>query len=161
MKEEKSIVGIGLLLFAWIKGGWRIFTIKELKSKPMIRKESGMISFPLETQEEKDGSMEGTLSRLIDEEVGNISEQVCIYEMVSKKFLIHKGIEIFYFYGIFGGDYRQNFSPKDDDIVYAGWWTLEELLAFTKIRVEVLPILQHFMKNGGLNNLLIKQEKIN
>ena len=155
MKADQKVIGIGFLPFTLIEGHWRIFTIKELKSKPEINKESEMISFPIETIEKRDKSEEGALLRLIDEETGITLKQIRFYEVVPGRFssVDRKGLEMIYAYGVFNGNYRQNFTPRDTDIVYAGWWTIEELLSFPKIRIEVSPILRHFIASGYLNKL--------
>lgn len=155
MIANQNVIGIGFLLLTFIEGHWRILTIKELGSKPEINKESGMISFPIETLEERDKSEEGALLRLIKEETGITLKQIQFYEMVPKRFssVDYVGLEMIYAYGVFNGDYRQNFIPRDTDIVYAGWWTIEELLSFPKRRIEVSPILQHFKASGYLNKL--------
>ncbi len=149
---------MGLLLFSKHNGDSRIFTVKELKSKPSIHKQKGMITFPLETFIPEDGDELGTMRRLCEEEIGIRFEEVCFHFINPGRFQLIPGcsdIETAYGFGIYRGNLHRNFSPKDSDIEFAGWKTVEELeRAF--VRVEVKPILAHFQSNHfqELQNLL-------
>lgn len=140
------IVGVGLLLFAKIGNIPKIFVIQELKEKPEIAKKRGMLSFPLETFKEVDGNPRITLERLVEEEIGISPLQVLICAMEEEKFHLIPGkndIVTMYGYGIFLGDPGQVFQPKDNDVIFSGWRTLDEL-ADCFVRVEVCPIIEHF-----------------
>ena len=152
-----NLVGVGFLLFALKDGQVKLFVVEELTSKPAILKEAGMVSFPLETYEERDGSHFQTVVRLIDEEMGIPREQVTIYDIFPRAFQgIHgrEDIIVFYGYGIFTGDADENFCPNDPEVSFAGWKTITDLLACHKQRVEVGPILSHFVSSGAYGTLL-------
>jgi len=147
---EKVILGVGFLLFTPERLS-RLFVVRELKDKPSISKESGMLSFPLETAEESDGGVaENTIWRLVEEEIGVDRNLVVILGVEQRRFKLIPGrddIETVYGYGLFLGNPEEHkFSPSDTDIVFAGWKTIGEMSnSFT--RVETLPILMHFVDN--------------
>ena len=146
-----NLVGVGFLLFAIKDRQLKLFTVEELTSKPVILKEAGMVSFPLETYEERDGSHLQTINRLIYEEMGIPRERVTVYGVSPNAFHgIHRreDIIVFYGHGIFTGDAEGNFCPNDPEVAFAGWKTLKELLEHPKRRVEVEPILSHFVSSG-------------
>lgn len=145
--EGKDIVGVGFLLF--LPGApLRLFTVRELEGKPEICKERGMLSFPLETVKEDDASPLATIKRLIEEEIGVDPSQVRICGVEEGRFHLIPGridITTMYGFGIFDGDPCSGFHPKDSDIVFADWLTLRELARGLNNRVEVAPILEHFV----------------
>ncbi len=148
--DRKAPKGVGFLLFFIDENGVpRLYTIKELNDKPQYSKCSGMVSFPIETFEEKDVNPQGTIRRLLREEMGILENEVIFFDIAQEVFHPIPGredIDIFYGYGLFSGNSGKIFVPGDVDIVFAGWKTLEELLA-QYIRVEVRPILEHFKNN--------------
>lgn len=150
MKINGYIFGVGFLLFSKKGNGIpRLYTVRELESKPQYHKHAGMESFPLETYEKKDGNLEGTAKRLLDEEIGITSQEVesCCLEKTRFNLIPgRKDIFIVYGYGIFTGDPEKIPGPKDKDVVFAGWATPSELLK-KYIRVETSPILCHFFEN--------------
>lgn len=154
---ESPLLGVCFLLFSTDRD-LRLFTVEEQKSKPVLFKEKGMISPPFETFEQKDIDARGTIIRLIEEEIGFLISQVEIYAIAGEKFnLIPGNNNIFTTYGVgvLNGDPNQKRHPKDNDIVFSGWKTINELL-LCKIRVETGPIICHFEKNhlpGLLNKL--------
>jgi len=144
------VTGVGFLLFHFINGSPKIFVIRELKDKPVLRKKAGMLSFPLETFKDNDHNHLGTIVRLLEEEVGIALSEVEILGVFSERFNLipgRKDIETVYGYGLFLGDPCREFIPDDDDIVFAGWMTLAEILQHP-IRVEVAPIIDHFKAQG-------------
>jgi 8-oxo-dGTP pyrophosphatase MutT (NUDIX family) len=148
------IIGVGLLLFAEIEKIPKIFVIQELKDKPEIAKEKGMFSFPLETYKKSDGDYLKTLERLLKEEVGISLSNVAICEVFEKRFRLIPGredVETVYGYGIFIGNPLCNFTPSDNDIKFEGWMSFKEILA-RRVRVEVMPILQHFLSQKTIIN---------
>ncbi len=152
----RNIVGVGLLLFWSGNGSPKMFTIKELKGKPELCKEKGMISFPLETYKEEDGSHHGTINRLLEEEVGISPKQVRVYSIISEGFNLipgRKDIQTYYGYGVFLGDPDQSFISQDNDVVFAGWKPLITLSSYP-LRVEVVPVLKHFLSRGHYEELL-------
>lgn len=147
---SELIYGIGLLLFAPFGREWRLFTIKELKDKPSISKKAGMITFPLETKELSDRHLEDTVERLVKEEIGASRKEISIIEIPKITFQPvpkREDIILSYAVGIFKGNPLQNFFPADDDIVFSGWKTLDELLTMPLIRHEVNPMITHFRQN--------------
>jgi hypothetical protein len=151
-----QIIGIGFPLFIFEGKIPKLFTIRELEDKPHYHKRAGMISFPLETFKPEDKDLNGTILRLFDEEMGISPEQIKILRLVQNEFNPipgRKDISIFYGYGTFSGDPNQKFLPKDNDIEFAGWQTIPQLLA-SFIRVEVSPILAHLMLNGLYDELI-------
>jgi len=146
---EKVIVGVGFLMFTFERVP-RLFVVKELNDKPAISKQSGMLSFPLETMREIDGgAVENTIWRLIREEIGVHESFVKILGVEQCRFKLIPGrddVVTVYGYGLFLGNPEHEFYPSDTDIVFAGWHTPEEMLhSFT--RVETAPILNHFQEN--------------
>lgn len=145
--------GVAFLLFAKVDNDLKLYAIKELTSKPAIFKEAGMISFPLETMEEEDdGVVERTLLRLIDEETGIPIKYIVIGDIIKKDLILipqRKDIIFNYAYGFFIGNPQavSIFKPKDTDIVFAGWKSVNELLKSFR-RVEVEPLMAHFEKVG-------------
>lgn len=141
------ITGVGFLLFSIIDKIPKLFVVRELKSKPEICKEAGMLSFPLETFNKKDQTTHGTILRLLHEEIGVSKKSIIICKIVPRRFKLIPGrndVETIYGYGIFLGNPNQNFNPYDDDIIFVGWMTIRELLA-QKTRVEVHPIIDDFL----------------
>ena len=155
----EQIRGFGFLLFSFVNKG--MFTVKELNGKESIKKQAGMIGPPFETVKGSE-SPEETINRLIIEEIGVPIEQVIICNILEQKFRLIPGRpEIFtsYGYGIFLGDPKQKFKPTDTDIVFAGWRNPAELRE-EFIRIETLPILDHFNKCGHRTAMMDKMEEI-
>jgi len=146
----KVIVGVGFLLFSRNSSGVpELFTIVELGSKPEYGKSSGMLTFPMETFEARDGDFRGTLGRLIREEVGASPEEIVISGIVPGFFLPipeRKYLRLVYGYGLFTGDREQVFTPEDGDVRFASWSTIE-FLQQQNVRAGVLPVLEHFVQN--------------
>ncbi len=143
-------IGVGFLLFSTDSKNSKIFVVRELKDKPEIYKRKGMLSFPLETFKKSDGGFDGTLDRLIVEEIGVPRNMVLVDRIVPENFYLIPGrsdIITVYGYGFFRGNPAAHLFPSDDDIAFAGWYTCEELLNYPLTRVETAPILQHFLKN--------------
>jgi hypothetical protein len=156
----KKIVGVGFLMFTFKNGDLpELLTIEELKDKPEYCKKAGMISFPLETVEEEDGGFQGTIIRLLKEEVGIHLGQVIICEIIPEKFQLIPGrndVDTVYAYGIFKGNTDpSNFKPRDNDIRFAGWKTIKELRSGF-VRVEVGPVLDHFITSKHYDKLISK-----
>lgn len=153
------LLGVCFLLFSF-NGEVRLFTVEEQKSKPELFKEKGMISPPFETFEEKDLDTRGTIIRLVEEEIGFLVSQIEICFVSEEKFNLipgNKNIFTTYGVGILSGDPNQQRNPKDNDIVFSGWKTINELL-LCRIRIETVPIINHFQKNylsGLLNKLSV------
>lgn len=144
---DTLVIGVGLMLFARIDGANKLFTLKELRNKPLIHKVAGMVSFPLETYEPEDAYVRNTINRMLEEEIGIARDQVKIILISDAKFRLIPGNENIistYGVGIFHGNPFQEFHPKDDDIIFDGWRTPEELLEQPLIRIEVEPMLKHF-----------------
>jgi hypothetical protein len=157
--NKNFLLGVCFLLFTTNKK-LRLFTVEEQKEKPKLFKEKGMISPPFETFESRDENAKGTIIRLIEEEIGFSVSQVEIYAVATEKFnLIPGNDNIFttYAVGILNGDPNQERHPKDTDIVFSGWKTIDELF-LCKVRIETRPIIDHFIKNylpGILNKFSV------
>jgi hypothetical protein len=157
--NKDCLLGVCFLLFT-VGKSLRLFTVEEQKAKPSLFKEKGMISPPFETFESRDENAEGTILRLIEEEIGFPISQVEIFSVAKEKFnLIPGNDDIFttYAVGILNGDPSQERHPKDTDIVFSGWKTMDELF-LCKVRIETRPIFEHFAKNylpGLLNKLSV------
>ncbi|MFA6047782.1 MAG: hypothetical protein WCV59_02825 [Parcubacteria group bacterium] len=158
----KNILGVGFPVFSINDSGeLEVFTVKELRDKPEYFKKKGMISFPLETFEEKDVTPHGTILRLIKEEMGFLNGQVKICHIFREKFnLIPGRRDVFtaYGYGIFTGDRNQILQPEDDDVAYFGWKTIPELFRHS-VRIETSPILDHFLDSPYYRKLIKKLAK--
>lgn len=142
------IIGVGFLLFCRVDGAYKIFTIEELRGKPSVAKEKGMISFPLETFKEEDVSFRETIQRLVSEEIGIPKNQAMVCGIFKNEFRLIPGrpdVSTFYGFGEFIGNSLGPFFPEDTDITFAGWKSPKELLEIPHKRVEVAPIIEHFM----------------
>lgn len=142
-------IGVGFLLIAEFQGAFGIYTIREKRSKPEIFKEAGMISFPLETLEESEHPEEAVM-RLYSEEMDVTQEEVEFCRICDREFHLIPGrpdIITLYGFGFFRGDPFRGFHPKDTDIEFAGWKTLDELMALKHKRIEVAPIVEHFSEH--------------
>lgn len=151
-----QIIGLGFLLFSLENVIPELFTIKELRDKPQYYKKAGMISFPLETAEPTDKDLWETANRLFHEEMGISPSEIEILRLVERGFQLIPGrrdILTFYAYGLFHGSTTQKIIPKDDDIEFAGWKSIPELLK-SFIRVEVSPILFHLLDNGYYDEII-------
>lgn len=152
------IIGVGFLLFAPINGAFKLFVLRELRGKPELHKKAGMLSFPLETFKAKDICPQNTIPRLIEEEMGVDLGDVVELGFSREIFhLIPDRVDIvtFYGFGLYTGDPSHTFFPTDDDIEFVGWMEPEKLLE-SFIRIEVNPILVHFLEN--FENMLNKHE---
>jgi 8-oxo-dGTP pyrophosphatase MutT (NUDIX family) len=144
------LLGVGLILIAEETG--RILVLKELKSKPIIQKQAGMLSFPLETVKKGEGKYDA-VKRLLLEEVGvDIS-------IISLGPIFFGGtMEIFTQIAYTIQAYalcKQEFvvTPNDTDIEFYGWMNPKDLLKCQFIRAEVPPIINLFLskKRFGYN----------
>lgn len=149
MENQKPLTGIGFVLFNHYG---EIFTIKELKSKPHYSKEAGMISFPLETQEDFDNGDTDTVERLIEEELDpRLRAYISCFVRDKNNFnLIPERPDIVTRYH-FG--FLTKKAPIDDieivekDVEFHGWMNPTRLFMTDLIRVEVRPILKHLFQN--------------
>lgn len=149
MENQKALVGVGFVLFNH-KG--EIFTVKELKSKPEYFKKAGMISFPLETQEDFDDGDVDTAERLIGEEMDlKLRPYISCFVRDKNDFNLIPGrsnIITRYHFGFLTKN-----APIDDvkivdkDIEFYGWLKPTELFFADPVRVEVRPILEHLFRN--------------
>jgi hypothetical protein len=155
MGEKERIVGVGLILYL-VDGQGRIWirVVRETRAKPLIRKEAGMVSFPLETQETQDeGSIIRTMLRCAGEELGIPSDQVADCFPVATEFRFFPEIEQFDIitrYGVaqYIGIPDADFSSPSGDTEAVGWMMVPELLAQPLIRVETQPICEHFIREA-------------
>lgn len=153
MNEKKKIVGVGLILYHIDgQGRMRIRVVREKRAKPLIGKEAGMLSFPLETQETQDeGSIIRTMRRCAGEELGIPPERMDECFPVATEFRLFPGVEEFDIvtrYGIarYIGTFDAGFSSPSGETEAVGWMTVPELLARPLIRVETQPICDHFLR---------------
>lgn len=144
-------VGMGFLFFRKIEGEWKIFIIKELKAKPEIYKEAGMISFPFETQKPGESDWD-TLRRLVEEETPYSWEQVGCPWVAEEKFSLIPGrtdIYTGYAFGFFDEDIPEKSLKKliDPDIEVIGWESPGIFLNKDSfLRIETLPIFLEYSK---------------
>lgn len=149
MKDQRPLTGIGFILFNY-KG--EIFTIKELKSKPEYFKEAGMISFPLETQEDFDNGDVDTVERLIEEEMDlRLRKHIYCFVRDKNDFSLIPGrsdIVTRYHFGFLNKKAPINdIKIVDREIEFNGWLNPTQLFLSDLIRVEVRPILRHLFQN--------------
>jgi hypothetical protein len=148
------VIGVGFLLFSITNHVPRLFVVKELRDKPTIHKQAGMLSFPLETNKTSDGGYAGTICRLFKEEIGISPDQVEIKKIINEEFRLIPGrsdIITVYGYGLYKGNMSSEvFLPSDNDIAFHGWLSCGELLAQPLIRVEVAPIIHHFIRSEAI-----------
>ena len=152
-----NIVGVGFLLFIPGNECLKIFTVRELQSKPALSKMAGMLSFPLETFSSDDVDYMGTIRRLLKEEVGVFPEQVKICGISPRELYLIPGrsdIVTCYGFGIFLGDPNQIFQPGDNDVAFAGWMSPLALLRHNYVRIEVRPVLFNFFRSGAHKQVL-------
>ncbi len=155
MNEKKMIVGVGLILYRIDDcGRMRIRVVRENRAKPLIGKEAGMLSFPLETQETQDEeSVIRTMQRCAGEELGISPNQMGKCFPVAIEFRLFPDVEecdIVTRYGIarYIGipDHAVSSFSRETEVV--GWMTVPELLAQPLIRVETRPICEHFIREA-------------
>ena len=149
MENKKSLVCLGFVLFNHLG---EIFTIKELKSKPEYFKEAGMISFPLETQEDFDNGDVGTAERLIGEEMDpKLRPYISCFIRDKNDFNLIPGksnIVTRYHFGFLTKNAPINdVEIMDDDVEFYGWLKPADLFFADSIRIEVRPILEHLFRN--------------
>lgn len=150
---ETKTVGVGLII---LNPEMRLYVVQEQCTNPRIMKRSGMLSFPLETQEDRDnGSIEGTLHRLIEEEtpydVSDI-ELLGIHPESFQFFPDQPHIHTRYAYAKFADhmDVHRHSTEGlsvDGTVEYRGLMRIYELMNQDMIRVEARPILEHFLLN--------------
>jgi hypothetical protein len=110
-----------------------------------------MLTFPLETFKEDDKSFFGTIERIIEEEIGigfSTIQEIKKIEIASfARNLIPNRADILTVYGtgVFFGNTLSSLSPKDPDVDFFGWMKISEIMDHECKRVEVAPILNHFM----------------
>lgn len=132
--QSRIFYGVGLILF---NTAGQILTLKELQSKPLIGKKSGMISFPLETVEHGE-TYNKTLRRLLREEIGINIDKVNMPVKCGN--FMHHFDNCTVYYQIymsmcFNDDIKCN--PEDDDVVFNEWLLPDVLIEFKNTRVEV------------------------
>ena len=126
--------GVGLILR---NREGRIFTIKELKAKPIIQKDVGMISFPLETVECGE-SYDDALTRLIYEEMG--CREINGFRITDKCYFFRRFADCAVYYCIYSADCHCGnvvFHPSDTDIVFNGWIHPNDIHKLDSVRVEM------------------------
>ncbi len=135
---DKIVRGIGLILVA--KNTGRVYTVRELEAKPIIHKEAGMISFPLETIKPPETCRE-TIRRLVEEEISGCSHESIANLSISPEFvMIVPGVHAHIAWGYCEKEFCA--KPQDDDVAYHGWCTISELLSEKSfVRVETRPLL--------------------
>ncbi len=137
---RRIIQGVGLLL---IEPNGKLLVLKELQNKPHIRKEAGMLSFPLETI--KEGELfEDTLLRLVTEEIGIPIELKEVQKIGTFDFK-HDTCEARVYMFIAHVNKAFVAKPTDTDIDFHGWMDPNELLNIKHKRVEVQPILNSYL----------------
>jgi hypothetical protein len=139
---EKIVRGIGLILVA--NGTGRIYTIRELVAKPMIGKEAGMISFPLETIERGETCCD-TIRRMVDEEITG-----CSFEQISGLFIspnllmLVPGVCAHVAWGYCDREFTS--VPRDPEVVHYGWCSCADLISQKSfVRIETRPSLEIFL----------------
>lgn len=133
-----EIRGVALLLFS---AEGKLAVIKEKKSKPIIEKEAGMLSFPMETT--LDGELpEQTLARLLYEELGLNESEISGLSRLKKVYVEHN-VELTIFHA-FLMEKQPKLLPIDTgDVKFEGWMYPENLKA-RYVRREVIPVLGIF-----------------
>jgi ADP-ribose pyrophosphatase YjhB (NUDIX family) len=137
-QEVLTLRGVALLLFS---NRGHILTNRELESKPLIRKQSGMIAPPMETLELDEHPNEGVL-RLTDEEIG-VEFVSAIRELRpfgSFSFEHPECRVLIHAYSAFA-DYEFISRPTDHDVEHYEWLSRETLLSHPLKRIEVQQIV--------------------
>lgn len=133
--------GVGLIIIS--RDSHRILVMRELKAKELVKKEVGMISFPLETVEEGETHL-GTARRLIQEEIGvDIDDEPKIF---CDPVVIVPGTQTLGAFVVVDSEFRA--EPNDSDVAFHGWAHIEDLMqekAF--VRRETVPILEKFLES--------------
>ena len=149
------IVGVGLLLYRTLPNGtMQILVVRENRAKPLIGKEAGMLSFPLETQEIQDEeSVIRTMQRCAGEELGISPNQMVECFSVAIEFRLFPDVEEYNIVTRYGiaryigiPDHTVSSLSRETEVV--GWMTVPELLAQPLIRVETRPICEHFIREA-------------
>tara|TARA_B100001989_G_scaffold171803_1_gene124015 strand:+ start:526 stop:972 length:447 start_codon:yes stop_codon:yes gene_type:complete len=139
MKQELPMLrGVALLLFS-NKG--KILTLRELVAKPLIRKQAGMKTFPMETLHLGESSRDG-VDRLMVEEIGlqfcgHIHKIVFLDEFT----FTHPGCITLI--DVYRAVSEEEFisTPFDTDVAHHGWLDPTELLE-EFVRLEVKTIME-------------------
>ena len=134
---NNEICGVGLILN---DGQGRILVVRELRDKPLILKEAGMLSFPLETVKEGEDPGE-TVYRLLQEEIGIVNITPPTFFGGTYRIVPH-AITLACTARIKG---KITGAPSDGtDTEVVGWMTPEELLKHP-CRREVAPIMADYV----------------
>ncbi|MFC1644657.1 NUDIX hydrolase [Patescibacteria group bacterium] len=137
---KKNILnGVGLLL---VSAAGRVAIIRELIPKPKIKKEAGMLAFPMETVK-KGESDEDALKRLVFEELGLDAESISHFCKFKDPYVEHS-VSVTMFYALFMEEGEPVLCPRDSDIEFEGWMHLNKLLEKNHLRREVVPIVNIF-----------------
>lgn len=132
-------IGVGLILMA--RDTSRILVLKELKNKPLIQKEAGMISFPLETIKPNE-SKEAAVQRLVQEEIGVDLEINPTFFGGEMSIVTNAKTSAAYAFC----DKEFTPSPNDPDVEFFGWLLPHKLLGHKlPKRLEVTPIIKQFL----------------
>ncbi len=130
----------------------QILVVREKRAKPLIHKQIGMLSLPLETQEEQDrGSTIETMLRCGREELGLQNGDMSEIFPVAAEFRLFpdvEGCDIITRYGTawYAGNPDRRLVSLSGDTEVVGWMTMSQLLAQPLIRVETRPVCEHFLQ---------------
>ncbi|MEN8252316.1 MAG: NUDIX domain-containing protein [Patescibacteria group bacterium] len=132
-------IGVGLIVIANKTN--RILTVRELFAKPIIMKEAGMVSFPIETVK-KGEEFADTITRLMEEEMGIIMKEK--FKFFCEPFMLIPNTQTLAAYMRVEDEF--DIYPDDHRVEYSGWYSTEDLMSdefFT--RVETRPILKKLL----------------
>jgi ADP-ribose pyrophosphatase YjhB (NUDIX family) len=137
-QEVLTLRGVALLLFS---NRGHILTNRELESKPLIRKRSGMIAPPMETLEPNEHPDAGVI-RLTNEEIGaEFSSAISQLQPFGNFSFEHPECRVVIHAYTAVTKHEFVSAPADHDVVYYNWLTREALLSHPQKRIEVHPIV--------------------
>ncbi len=153
MSDRTVIIGVGLILHRIGPDGTiQILVVREKRAKPLIHKKIGMLSVPLETQEEQDrGSTIETMLRCGREELGLQNGDMSEIFPVAAEFRLFSDVEEYDVVTRYGtaryvGNPDRRLVSLSGDTEVVGWMTISQLLAQPLIRVETRPVCEHFLR---------------
>ena len=138
--ENITLEGVGLLLLS-NKG--RLLILEELEAKPLIQKEAGMLTFPLETVKTGE-SHERSLRRLLVEEVGIIETED--FTQLGWFEFKHPQCEVKILTYVAQVESEFIARPSDSDVAHKGWMSPTQLLDHHHKRLEVNPIIAAYLE---------------
>ncbi len=148
--KDSSVYGVVVVVHC--ESTNKFLIIKELKSKPIICKESGMLAFPSETVEPEDGQNPlVTARRCVNEEIGSgLVKDDDIFVREKPLETLPHDVRVYVAWVSVDEEFEPN--EMDDDVEFHDWLDEEEICEGAKVvkfRVETMPALRVFKRGRG------------